>query len=100
MAPTPEIAILYKGKLAGVCTLILYTVGGRRTIFYELQENPLQFSNPVGLKLLIETGTIDLFDTAKDNIQEAVDEVIDSLFERYAFLTRELYAEEITHGLH
>jgi hypothetical protein len=67
---------------------------------YELRDLGDTLTNPIGFKSLRDSGSIVLKPIAATNMDAAVDEMLNAVTARYAALTYQLYAKEITHGTH
>jgi hypothetical protein len=102
-----NIDILHKGRILGICSVILYIdkrIEGK--IQYELADNLTLFGADVryhNLLPILESGefTISSFYKAGSREIEAtalVDELLKMLEERYAAVTLQLYQQEIIHG--
>lgn len=101
MPSSNGVEILYKGKILGTCTLILAMNPFQEGLVdYELRDLGDTLTNPVGFKPIVDSGAIVLKKIAATNMDAAVDEMLDAVTKRYAALTYQLYAGEITHGTH
>ena len=97
--------ILYKGKILGVCDVILFTTEVTPNIIgYELRDSTANFRPDTWLsnfKPITDYGDFDIskyrqiHGITQDHL---VSDLIIKLKERYAAISLQYYAEEITHG--
>lgn len=98
-----SVNILYKGKLLGICTVIIYTLDSDSTIIhYELRDDvkylPVK-SNLINIKLVSSKGAFTVQEISSDPA-ELIEELLAQLEFHYTSTTLDLYKQELTYAKH
>lgn len=100
------IDIIYKGKILGTCDVIIFTTAEPDILSYEMRDNIANFHKNTwvsNFKPIEDTGGFDISKyklISADVGHSIVADLLKLLTERYASISYQYYAQEITRGTH
>jgi len=101
-----KLDILYKGKILGTCSVVLFTTAIPDVISYEIADNLNLLAADTwvsNFKPVSESGAFNISRYKHNHGYSAellVTDLLKLLTDRYASISLQMYTEEITHGTH